>query len=159
MNYLSGMSLKIITVCQTLYVNLMLYVTGKLRQLTNTIPWPSREWKKRKGMASFNILRKKTIWIEIQRCWPHFRVFMQGESGNGNGGSLWKEEVTWRECSNLLVDRFCIVSWKSQEINNLGAKTTVSPRLSPPGTSLSAKLRSKKRRLLSKAKRSFVKFN
>ena len=159
MNYLSGMSLKIITVCQTLYVNLMLYVTGKLRQLTNTIPWPSREWKKRKGMASFNILRKKTIWIEIQRCWPHFGVFMQGESGNGNGGSLWKKEITWSECSNLLVDPFCIVWWKVQEINSLGAKTTVTPRLSPLGTSLLVKLRSQKRRLLSQAKRSLVKSN
>ena len=153
------MSLKIITVCQTLYVNLMLYVTGKLRQLTNTIPWPSREWKKRKRMASLNILRKKTIWIKIQRCWPHLRVFMQGESGNGNSGSLWKKEITWSECSNLLVDPFCIVWWKVQEINSLGAKTTVTPRLSPLGTSLLVKLRNQKRRLLSQAKRSLVKSN
>ena len=49
-------------------------------------------------------------------------------------------------CSNLLVDPFCIVWWKSQEINSLGAKTTLSPRLSPLATSLLAKRGAKRAR-------------
>ena len=83
------------------------------RKLTNAVSWPCWKGNIREWMSSLAVFWKETIWIELQRCWPHIRVSVKSKSRNSNRSSfgscvpIWKAILSYVKLraykQNLLV--------------------------------------------------------